>query len=71
MIHDVGGTSANFKSQSRNLIILAVAVGQEVQANMWAYLRDVINENRSHNCVDESEKAILVPVSTKMNHRGS
>ena len=32
---------------------------------MWAYLRDVINENRSHNCVDESEKALLVPVSTK------
>ena len=32
---------------------------------MCVYLRDVIDENRSHNCVGESEKALLVPVSTK------
>ena len=30
---------------------------------MWVYLTDVIDENRFHNCVGESEKAILVPVS--------
>ena len=32
---------------------------------MWVYLRDVIYENRFHNCVRESEKALLVAVSTK------
>ena len=32
---------------------------------MCVYLRDVIDENRFHNCVRESEKAQLVPVSTK------
>ena len=30
---------------------------------MWVFLADVIDENRFHNCVDESEKALLV--STK------
>ena len=30
---------------------------------MWVYLRDVIDENRFHNCVCESEKALLVQVS--------
>ena len=30
---------------------------------MWVYLRDVTDENRFHNCVCESEKALLVPVS--------
>ena len=30
---------------------------------MWVYLGDVIDENRFHNCVGESEKALLVPVS--------
>ena len=30
---------------------------------MWVYLRDVIYENRFHNCVRESEKALLVAVS--------
>ena len=30
---------------------------------MWVYLRDVIDENRFHNCVGESDKALLVPVS--------
>ena len=34
-------------------------------ANKWVYLGDVIDENRLHNCVGESEKALLVPVSTK------
>ena len=29
------------------------------------YLGDVIDENCSHNCVGESEKALLVPVSAK------
>ena len=29
---------------------------------------DVIDENRFHNCVGESEKALLVPVSTKGYH---
>ena len=32
---------------------------------MILYLRDVIDENRFHNCVGQSEKALLVPVSTK------
>ena len=32
---------------------------------MCVYLRDVIDENRFHNCVRESEKALLVRVSTK------
>ena len=27
---------------------------------MWVYLRDVIDENRCHSCVRESEKALLV-----------
>ena len=34
---------------------------------MWVYLRDVIDKNcfhHVHNCVHESEKALLVPVST-------
>ena len=31
---------------------------------MCVYLRDVIDENRFHNCVRESEKALLVRVST-------
>ena len=31
---------------------------------MWVYLRDVIDENRFHNCVGESEKTLLVPLST-------
>ena len=30
---------------------------------MCVYLRDVIDENRFHNCVCESEKALLVQVS--------
>ena len=30
---------------------------------MWVYLRDVTDENRFHNCVCESEKALLVRVS--------
>ena len=30
---------------------------------MWVFLGDVIEENLFHNCVDESEKALLV--STK------
>ena len=30
---------------------------------MWVYLRDVIDENRLHNCVCESEKALLVQES--------
>ena len=30
---------------------------------MSVYLRDVIDENRFHNCVCESEKALLVQVS--------
>ena len=42
---------------------LAVAVGYEVRAKMWVYFGDVIDENRFHNCVGESEKALLVPVS--------
>ena len=29
------------------------------------YLEDVIDENCFHNCVGESEKALLVSVSTK------
>ena len=33
--------------------------------NMWIYLGDVIDENRFHNCVGESEKAPLVPLSRK------
>ena len=33
---------------------------------MWIlYLGNVIDENRFHNCVGESKKALLVPVSTK------
>ena len=36
-----------------------------MRANMFIYLRDVIDENRSHNCVRESKKAVLVPLSTK------
>ena len=32
---------------------------------MCVYLIDVIDENRFHNCVRESEKALFVPVSTK------
>ena len=28
---------------------------------MWVYLRDVIDENRFHNCVGESEKALFSP----------
>ena len=49
---------------------LAVAVGYEVRAKMWVYFGDVIDENRFHNFVGESEKALLVPVSTK-DHWGS
>ena len=30
---------------------------------MWVYLRDVIDKNRFHNCVRESDKALLVPLS--------
>ena len=30
---------------------------------MWVYLRDVTDENHFHNCVGESHKAHLVPVS--------
>ena len=44
---------------------LAVSDDWEVRANMSVYLRDVIYENRFHNCVGESEKALLVPVSKK------
>ena len=29
------------------------------------YLGDVIDEKRFHNCIGESEKALLVPASTK------
>ena len=39
------------------LIKLAVTVGYEVRANMWVY--------HFHNCVGESEKALLVLVSAK------
>ena len=39
---------------------------------MWIlYLGDLIDENYSYNCVGESEKALLVSVSTKgitVNH---
>ena len=39
---------------------------QEVRANMWFYLRGVIDViDGIYNCVLESEKAFLVPVSTK------
>ena len=47
---------------------LAVAVGYEVQATMWVYFGDVVDENRFHNFVGESEKALLVPVSTNPEH---
>jgi len=30
---------------------------------MWLYLRGVIDENRFHNRVGESNKALLVPAS--------
>ena len=30
---------------------------------MWVYLGEVIHENCFHNCVCESEKVLLVPVS--------
>ena len=33
--------------------------------NICSYLRDVIDENHFHRCVRESQKALLVPVSTK------
>ena len=36
-----------------------------MRANTWVSLRDVIDENRFHNCVRESEKALLVPVCPK------
>ena len=29
--------------------------------NVCVYLRDVVDENHFHNCVHESEKAVLVP----------
>ena len=29
------------------------------------HVKDVIDENRFHNCLRQSEKALLVPVSTK------
>ena len=48
--------------QTISFLKLAVAVG---------YLGDVIDENCFHNCVGESEKALLVPVRTKgmtVNH---
>lgn len=33
---------------------------------MYVYLQGAIDlENRFHNCVPESEKALVVPVSTK------
>ena len=32
---------------------------------MWVYPRDVIDQNRFHNCVGESEKAILVALAFK------
>ena len=32
---------------------------------IYSYLRDVINENHFHNCARESQKALLVTVSTK------
>ena len=32
---------------------------------MWVYLGYVIGENHFHNCVHESERALLVAVSTK------
>ena len=37
-----------------------------MRANMYVYFKGVIDvENRFHNCVRESEKSLLVPVSTK------
>ena len=33
--------------------------------NICSYLRDVVDENHFHSCVHESQKALLVPVSTK------
>ena len=37
-----------------------------VATNMWIlYLGDLIDENCFYNCVGESEKALLVSVSTK------
>ena len=44
---------------------LAVTNGQEVRANIQVFLGDVIDENRFHNCVRESEQALLVLVSTE------
>ena len=38
-----------FPSQPEQVLILAVAVGQEVWVNMWVYLGDLIDENHSHN----------------------
>ena len=32
---------------------------------MCVYLRDVIDKNRFLNCVPESEKTLLIPLSTK------
>ena len=37
---------------------------------MWVYLRDVIEENRFHNFVRESEKALLV-LSSAGHERGN
>ena len=35
-------------------------------ANVYVYVEGVIDvENHFHNCLRESEKALLVPVSTK------
>ena len=37
-----------------------------MRANMYFYFKRVIDvENCFHNCVRESEKSLLVPVSTK------
>ena len=36
-----------------------------MQVNICSYLRDVVDENHFHSCVHESQKALLVPVSTK------
>ena len=46
--------------------MLAVTKGYEVRANMYVYLKGVIDvENPFQNCARESEKAVLVPVSTE------
>ena len=46
----------------QRLVVINV---KEMQGNIWVYLGYVIGENHFHNCVHESERALLVAVSTK------